>query len=904
MSTIVNMIRLRKLSWSMELLVLLALALLPLKYGQQTYTMGLLTLLVIYAILLIGLDITVGYLGQINLAQTAFLAIGAYTSALIFQAWNLDLLSCLFISFIFAFVFGILIAIPALRLSGPQFALATLSFTTLTATILNEWESLTGGAQGLSLTRPKLFGLTLDATGFFWLCLVLLVAVWLGMHNFLKSQWGRSFQALRDSGIATDAVGIGAMRHKIIAFAICAGLGGLAGGLYAFNLQYLQPLSFSYELMVLLLLGVVLGGRQSLWGALLGAALVILLPNLLSNYVVFKTLTTLCFLAASVSVVIDLRQGKKIDFISIAPLFAVTLLFSSSFFMQNPEDWRKGIFAVILFAAVVGLPEGLMGYIERQIHRLFKLPAVKLPLASDLDDVLPQLNIQSPNLLQVRNLKCYFGGIKAVDDISFQLKAGQILGIIGPNGSGKTTLINIISGFYKPASGNILFNSRPLPKGSLLKVARHRVARTFQNLQLFNELTALENVMAALRDTYKKPWFMVMAGFARNEEHIAQAKALALLDYIGLADCASIPAKHLPYGAQRFLEVARALATQPHLLILDEPAAGMSEPDAQKLTRIIAKIRERGISIILIEHRMDIISTLCDEIMVLERGRVIAKGSAQDIKKDPLVIQAYLGDQSNEGLVRVKKLPRGSEKCETALSVQEVTASYGLGDILNGLSVDVAKGEIVAMIGANGVGKTTTMRVISGLLPTLKGKVSIWGREITALPAHRVVLHKLSLTPEGRGIFSALSVEDNLLLGGYIHLPRFFGYKKKAAQDLDIVYKNFPQLYECRTRLAGTLSGGEQQMLAIGRSLMSKPQLLLLDEPSMGLSPKIVENLFKIIQDLNAQGISILLVEQFAAMALSIADYVYVLEQGHVVLEGPASEISQHPKVLSAYLGD
>lgn len=800
MSIITNFIKHRKLAWGIELAVLFVLAILPLRYGHQAYTMGLLTLLMIYTILLIGLDITVGYLGQVNLGQTAFLAIGAYASAIILQSWHLDLISCLIISFMLAFVFGVLIAIPALRLSGPQFALATLSFTTLTARVLNEWESLTNGAQGLSLIRPKLFGITLGAVGFYWLCLLVMVLVWFGINNFLKSQWGRSFQALRDSTIATDAVGIGAMRHKIIAFAIGSGLGGLAGSLYAFNLQYLQPLSFSYELMVLLLLGVVLGGRQSLWGAFIGAILVALLPNLLSNHLIFQALACLGFVSALVGVFLKFRDGRKLDFISLAPLFTLTLLFVSSFFMQNPEDWRKGIFAAILFSAVVGLPEGLMGFIEKHVRLIFKIPPPSLPLPSSLDEVLPVLNIASDKLLEVNNLKCHFGGVKAVEDISFHLKSGQILGIIGPNGSGKSTLINIISGFYKPVSGKMIFESRSLPEGSLLKVARHHIARTFQNLQLFHELSALENVMAALRDAYKKNWFMVMAGFAQKEEDVAQAKAYALLDFLGIAGYARTAAKNLPYGAQRILEIARALATQPHLLILDEPAAGMSMPDVEKIISIIAKIRERGITVILIEHRMDVISTLCDEVIVLQSGRIISKGTAQEIKKDPLVIQAYLGEQKKENLLKQKKLTTKQKRPETVLEVQNVTASYGLGDVLADLSLKVGKGEIVAIIGANGVGKTTTMRVISGLLPLSEGNVNLWGQDITNLPAYSLLHHGLSHTPEGRGVFNELSVEDNLLLGGYIHLPGFFGYRRKAENDLNAVYQKFPQLSNFKER--------------------------------------------------------------------------------------------------------
>ena len=226
-----------------ELLVFVLLASVPLVVINP-FALALLTLLAIYGILLIGLDVTVGYLGQINLAQAAFLGLGAYTAGLTVTHFGFGMVSALFASLLIGLVFGALLAFPALRLEGPQFALATLSFSALVATTLNEWESVTHGAQGLSLVRPTLFGVVLAAQGFYWLCLVLLALVWMAMHNLLTSQWGRTFEALRDSPIATDAMGVGTFRHKVAAFALGSALGGLAGGLYAFNFQYLQPQSF------------------------------------------------------------------------------------------------------------------------------------------------------------------------------------------------------------------------------------------------------------------------------------------------------------------------------------------------------------------------------------------------------------------------------------------------------------------------------------------------------------------------------------------------------------------------------------------------------------------------------------------------------------------------------------
>jgi branched-chain amino acid transport system permease protein len=271
------------------------------------------------------------------------------------------------------------------------------------------------------------------------------------------------------------------------------------------------------------------------------------------------------------------------------------------------------------------------------------VPAAPLPPASALDQVLPMQNADGAALLELRELKRHFGGVKAVDGVNMTVRAGAVHGLIGPNGSGKSTAVNVISGLYAPTSGELLLGGAALARGSLYRVAGAGIARTFQNLQLFGELSALDNVMVALRDTYKTPWPLVLLGLARGEERKARADALALLQLVGLQALARMKARDLTYGAQRFLEIARALACKPRLLILDEPAAGLAHPDARQLIEIIRRIHERGISIVLIEHHMDVVSALCDTVTVLDGGRVIAEGAAQDIKRDPKVVQAYLG---------------------------------------------------------------------------------------------------------------------------------------------------------------------------------------------------------------------------------------------------------------------
>ena len=379
---------------------------------DSPFVLLLLTLLAIYGVALIGLDVTVGYLRQVNLAQAAMLGLGATSpaspppgTASAFRSPSCSP-ACLHGDR----------ALLALRLEGPQFALATLSFTALSATALNELEWLTSGAQGLSITRPLLLGHALDSRDFFWLCMALLALVWMAMRNLLSSQWGRAFEALRDSPIATDAMGVGTYRHKVAGFAFGSGLGGAAGALYAFTINYLQPQTFAYELTVILLLGVVLGGASlgRSWRGPGRAA-----PQSLSNHLLFPPFSGIAFVRA----VAGARglSGARPTFRALAPIAATLTLVAGSFLASNTEDWRKAIFALLLFSVVVGLPEGLMGFASAALARLFRVTPPELPPPAPLDAVLPARAHDGSVLLKLDACRAT-GGVRAVDGVDLTVK--------------------------------------------------------------------------------------------------------------------------------------------------------------------------------------------------------------------------------------------------------------------------------------------------------------------------------------------------------------------------------------------------------------------------------------------------------------------------------------------------
>jgi branched-chain amino acid transport system ATP-binding protein len=823
-----------------------ALVLLPFAMLAIGMTESLGTEIALFALVGLAFNLLLGYTGLLSFGHGLFFGFAAYATALSQIHWFRD-------SFVLPVLFGVgstallglAVGFLALRRRGVYFSLLTLAFTALAFFLAFRWTDFTGGESGLrGIVRPVVVGIDLNDQRVFYVLTALIVfaAAW-GLLRVVRSPFGSVLMAIRENEQRTLFAGYPVRHYKLIAFVIAATATGLAGGLFAFLKSIVSAdtvhVAFSGEIVAM----TIIGGTRTFLGPALGALFFIVFREILSSH-------------------------------TDAWLFWLGLLFMA-FILYSPaglaglgtrawSQWQKlrGRFDAEAAAMAARIAPMSGQPVPAFLHR-----------ARDSGDSV---------VLECTDVVKRFGSFAAVDGASLELADRRLHALIGPNGAGKTTLFNVISGLYPADGGTITLAGERIEALSADQVVARGLSRSFQITNIFPSLPVVENLRLGCqaRDPAR-------FGLWRSTEALSEvgSETAALVRFLGLEGLERVPVSSLSYGGQRLIEIGIALAARPCVLLLDEPLVGLAAAERERIAALIRSLTPH-MTILLVEHDMDRVFSLADEIAAMNEGRVIAEGTPAQVRSNAEVQRVYLGGggKREPGEGRPATIATDND----LLQVAGINTFYGKSHVLHEVSFAVREREVVALLGRNGAGKTSTFKSIMGLVHPATGSITLAGTRIEGTPPESVARLGVGLVPQGRRLFSGLTVAENLALGA-LHY-RTPPAKGGVHWDLDRVVEVFPRIRERMQVKADRLSGGEQQMVAIARTLSGNVRLLLLDEPFEGLSPALVDELFRAIEALRRE-ISILIIDHHLDLVLALAERAVVLNRGQVSHEGPTDPL-------------
>ena len=845
-----------------------ALFFVSLELFTQEWTTAATTSLIV-AILCLSLVVVTGFAGQVSLAQYAMAGIGALISSRLADAAGVSFLPALLIGVAGSVAAGVLIGLPALRVRGANLMIVTLGLGLAIETVVLGNPDWTGGPiRGTVVPSPEIFGWNIDSfrspesfaifcLGAFLLCSILIA-------NLRRGRSGRRLLAVRDNERAAASIGISVVGAKLYAFSLASGLAGFAGVLLAFRAPHVAFAQFDVFASITLITIAVIGGIGYISGSAVAGSIVVA---------------------------------------------GVTAQVVGHFF--DTTDYFTLILGVLLLVQLTLLPDGVAASFSTTFSALGRRVFKTKPLIALTAQTSP-VERSNGHTLELSGIGVTFGTVPALIDVGITVRPGEVVGLIGPNGAGKTTLIDVASGFVRSSSGRVVLDGVDITKLSPHARARRGLVRSWQSLELFEELSVEENLLVAAEK--RDPWAYVL-DLVRPTRATHNALLTAVIDEFDLTELLGTPVSELPYAQRHLVSIARAVASNASVLLLDEPAAGLDDQSSTELTHLIRRLADRwNVAVLLVEHDVPLVMQTCDRVVVLDQGMVLASGLPSELRSNQAVVDAYLGAQNESIPVETSRAVDGSVMVAAvnvvesdpvpALPVQRIaaealesgpviraaaaSAGYGKIPVLDRVSLSVHPGEVVVLLGANGAGKTTVLRMLAGVLPTTDGSVELNGRA-TSKPLHKRSRAGLAYVTEERSIFRGLTTSQNLRLG-----------RGEVASALKLV----PELQPLLNRRAGLLSGGEQQMLTLARALAGQPRILLADELSIGLAPLIVQRLFEAVRAAANSGLGVLLVEQQARAVLPYCDRAYVLRRGKIVMDTSGDELDSRVQEMEAhYLG-